>query len=894
MTTSPHLVLVDGSSYLFRAFYALPPLTTNSGQPTGAMYGVINMLQKLLDSYKPKYFAVVFDAKGPNFRHEIYPEYKANRNEMPVELASQIKPLHDIIQAMGLPLVVSAGVEADDVIGTLAKQATAAGLTTLISTGDKDLAQLVNETVSLINTMSDELLDIAGVVNKFKVPAELITDYLALMGDTSDNIPGVEKVGPKTAVKWLNAYGSLAEVIANAEQIKGKVGENLRNSIDKVNLAKRLTTIKCDVPLEVTVTELCNQAPNNDLLREYYQQYEFKSWLENLGASKVEKKPIKHEAYKAITTTAELAAWEIKLHATDKFAIDTETTSVDYSQAELVGIALAVGSEAAYIPLAHDTQEDITQLDIKDVIKVLKPVLEDRHILKIMHNAKYDIAVLEKYGLEIIGYSDTMLASYVYNSTATKHDLDSLAKFYLSIDTIKFTDVAGKGANQVTFNKVSIVDATEYAAEDAAITLKLYEYLQPKITITPDLKDVLNNIEIPLITVILEMEKQGVLLDKAILAEKSEQFSQQLKALADRIYAIADCEFNLNSPKQLQEILFTQLKMPVISKTASGQPSTSESVLTELAFDYELPDLILKYRQMSKLKSTYTDKLPTLVSPISGRLHTSYHQSVTATGRLSSSNPNLQNIPIKSEQGREIRTAFVAPAGSILLAADYSQIELRIMAHLSKDEALIAFFTDDLDVHRSTASKIFGTAYDAVTDTQRRQAKAINFGLIYGMSAYGLSQQLHISPREAKSFMEAYFAEFPRVKAYMEKTRELARASGYVETIKGRRLYLPGLQAKNIQQQKAAERAAINAPMQGSNADIIKLAMIELYSKIKQPEFLGTSLLMQVHDELVLEVPIAKVGLVKNEVIAAMTNVVELDVPLKVTVGIGPNWGSVD
>jgi DNA polymerase-1 len=887
------LVLVDGSSYLFRAFHAMPNLSNSQHEPTGAIYGVVNMLKRLQADYGNDHLVVVFDAKGKTFRTDMYPEYKAHRPPMPDELRVQIEPIHQIIQAMGLPLLCVDGVEADDVIGTLARQAAQHGMDTVISTGDKDMAQLVDEHVTLVNTMTDTTMDRDGVIEKFGVPPERIIDYLTLIGDTSDNVPGVPKVGPKTAVKWLQEYGSLDAIMANADKIGGKVGENLRESLSYLPLSKQLVTIKCDVPLDVTPDRLHPTTVDTDTLRQLYSRFEFKTWLSQILGDNTSNSNIKANAkkYTTILTQAQLDSWLTRLREAPVFAIDLETTSLDYMQAEIVGISFTDKSnEAAYVPVAHDYMDAPAQLVREDVLAQLKPLLEDPEQHKLGQNLKYDMSVFARYGITLRGITyDTMLESYVLDSTASRHDMDTLALKHLSHKTIHYEDVAGKGAKQIGFNEVAIDVASDYAAEDADITFRLHEVLWPQLQKHASLVNVFERIEMPLVPVLSRMERRGVLIDKDKLKQQSQQLSKRLLELEQEAYQVAGEEFNLGSPKQIQSILFDKLGIPVISKTPTGQPSTAESVLQELAADYPLPRLILETRGLSKLKSTYTDKLPEMIDPISGRVHTSYHQAVAATGRLSSTDPNLQNIPIRSEEGRRIRQAFIAQDGYKLVAADYSQIELRIMAHLSEDAGLINAFKAGEDIHRATAAEVFGVARDQVSNEQRRSAKAINFGLIYGMSAFGLSRQLNIARTEAQSYIDLYFSRYPGVKDYMERTRDVARAQGYVETVFGRRLYLPDINASNMQRRQYAERTAINAPMQGTAADIIKLAMIELDNAINTNNY-DIRMIMQVHDELVFEVNEASVDESLNLIRDKMVNAAELTIPLVVDVGVGNNW----
>jgi DNA polymerase-1 len=897
-TTKKPLILVDGSSYLYRAFHAMPSLTNSEGQPTGAIYGVINMLRRLLREYDPEHIAVVFDAKGKTFRDEIYKEYKAHRPPMPDELRSQIQPIHDITRAMGLPILVVEGVEADDVIGTLAVEATKQGMPTLISTGDKDMAQLVNDSVTLINTMTDAVSDPATVEEKFGVRPDQIIDYLALIGDKVDNVPGVPKVGPKTAVKWLAEHGDLETIIANADQIKGKVGEYLRDSLEQLPLSKQLVTIKCDVKMDTDPNSLQRSQADNEALRELFSQFEFKTWLaesiesvENSNG-KTAAKGVRAE-YETVLTEKDFNAWLKKLKKAKLFAFDTETTSLDYMQAEIVGVSFAVESgKAAYVPVAHDYEGAPKQLERDWVLGQLRPLLEDPKQAKLGQNLKYDMNVLANYGIRLQGIAhDTMLESYVLDSTATRHDMDSLALKYLSHKAISYEEVAGKGKAQVTFNKVVLETAAAYAAEDADITLRLHETLWPKLENDVALKTVYRDMEIPLLTVLADIERNGVLVDASLLTRQSELLAKRLLEIESDAFKEAGEEFNLSSPKQIQTILFEKQGLPVIKKTPKGQPSTAESVLQELAedYDYALPKLILEHRGLSKLKSTYTDKLPLMINAQSGRVHTSYHQAVAATGRLSSSDPNLQNIPVRSEEGRRIRKAFIAPGGYKIVAADYSQIELRIMAHLSGDKGLLTAFAEGEDVHRATAAEVFGVEREAVTSNQRRSAKAINFGLIYGMSAFGLARQLDISRGEAQNYIDLYFDRYPDVKTFMEKTRERAREKGYVETVFGRRLYVPDIKASNMQRRQYAERTAINAPMQGTAADIIKRAMIACADWIGRDNE-QVRMIMQVHDELVFEIADAVVEKSVEQISACMTGAAELEVPLEVSVGVGKNW----
>ena len=916
-------ILVDGSSYLFRAFHAMPPLTNSAGHPTGAIRGVINMMRKLQKDYPESQIIVIFDAKGKTFRNDLYPEYKANRPSMPDELRVQIQPIHDIIKAMGLPLLVIDDVEADDVIGTLATQATEAKRDVIVSTGDKDMAQLVNEHISLINTMTDTFMDVDGVIEKFGVRPDQIIDYLSLMGDKVDNIPGVEKCGPKTAVKWLTAYETMQGVIDNADAIKGKIGENLRAAIDFLPLSYELATIKCDVELEQNITDIETQPADKDALLAAFTEYEFKSWVEELGGSLESNKTEKQAAnngsnntstetspaavipdnletdYQIIFDQTQLDEWLADLEKAELFAFDTETTSLNYMEAEIVGFSFAIEvGKAAYVPLAHigpDTQlEDApTQLNRDAVLAQFKPILESEQHKKVGQHLKYDAHVLANYGIELKGIQfDTMLESYILNSVATRHDMDSLASYYLGTKTTKFEDVAGKGAKQITFDHVEIAIAGPYAAEDADITLRLHKVLWAQLNESDkaDLKKVFEEIELPLVQVLTKIEANGALIDPDILHEQSAQLTARLAELEQQAHDVAGQVFNLGSPKQLAEILFEKLELPVVKKTPKGAPSTAEEVLVQLAEEYELPRLILENRSLSKLKSTYTDKLPLMICQRTGRLHTSYHQAIAATGRLSSTDPNLQNIPVKSEEGRRIRNAFIAPKGYTMVAADYSQIELRIMAHLSKDKGLLSAFANGLDVHTATAAEVFGVALDKVEPNMRRSAKAINFGLIYGMSAFGLAKQIGVGRNQAQEYVDLYFERYPGVKSYMDNTRADAADAGYVETIFGRRLYLPDIKAKNAMRRQHAERTAINAPMQGTAADIIKKAMIKVSDWLATQEF-DAQMIMQVHDELVLEVKTEQLEAFSAKLKDIMENAAKIDVPLIVDVGFGKNWG---
>ncbi|RME33774.1 MAG: DNA polymerase I [Gammaproteobacteria bacterium] len=891
------LLLIDGSSYLFRAFHALPPLTTSDGRPTGAIHGVLNMIRKLLREYRPDYVAVVFDAPGKTFRDEIYEEYKANRPPTPEELSAQIEPLHEIIRAMGLPLLMVEGVEADDVIGTLARQAEQEGIRTVISTSDKDMAQLVNDHITLVNTMSNTVLDREGVVKKFGVAPEQIIDYLALVGDTSDNIPGIPKVGPKTAAKWLQQYGSLDGIIAHADEIKGKVGESLRASLDQLALSRELATIRCDVPLEVKPGELVPGEPDRQRLIELYRDLQFRSFLEELlhPPEEEEEGTVEDDAppvdYELVLDRLALDLWLEKLRQAELFAFDTETTSLDYMQAELVGLSFAVEpGHAAYVPVAHRYPGAPRQLSREEVLEAMRPLLEDEGRAKIGHNLKYDMSVLARHGIELRGIAcDTMLESYVADSTAARHDMDSLVLKYLGLRTIHYEDVAGKGRKQLRFDEVPLEAAAPYAAEDADMVLRLHDRLIPQVRALPGVEELLLEIEVPLIPVLSRMERNGVMVDAQMLARQSAELAQKMARLEAKAHELAGQPFNLGSPKQIQEILYDKLGLPVLAKTPKGQPSTAESVLAELALDYPLPAVILEYRSVSKLKSTYTDKLPEQIDPDTGRVHTSFHQAVAATGRLSSSDPNLQNIPIRTEEGRRIRQAFIAPSGYRLVAADYSQIELRIMAHLSADEALLEAFSRGEDIHRATAAQVFGVAPEQVSDEQRRAAKAINFGLIYGMSAFGLAKQLGIDRSAAREYVDAYFARYPGVAAYMDRIKARARLLGYVETLFHRRLYLPEIDSRNAARRQYAERTAINAPMQGTAADIIKRAMIAVDRWLLESG-VDARLILQVHDELVLEVAEGEVEEVTATLRELMTGAAELAVPLVVDIGVGGNW----
>ena len=926
-TIAPNpLVLVDGSSYLYRAFHAFPPLTNSAGEPTGAMYGVLNMLKSLISQVQPSHIAVVFDAKGKTFRDEMFEQYKSHRPPMPDDLRKQIQPLHDIIRALGIPLLVIEGVEADDVIGTLAVAASKANQKVLISTGDKDMAQLVDDNIMLINTMNNTLLDREAVIEKYGIPPELIIDYLALMGDSADNIPGVAGVGEKTALGLLQGIGSMAEIYANLDKvaelpIRGakKLGDKLLAEKEMADLSYRLATIKTDVALNITPEQLTLGASNNDQLTEYFGRYEFKRWLNEVmnGADSItnnNEQPTKINHYQAtpalaqdnseealpaiqidrsryetLLTEADLNRWVEKLNQAKLFALDTETDNLDYMAANLVGISFALeNGEAAYLPLQLDYLGAPKTLEKTTALTLLKPVLENPAIQKVGQNFKYDLTIFARNGIDVQGVAfDTMLESYVLNSTG-RHNMDDLAKRYLGHQTISFEEIAGKGKNQLTFNQIPLEQAAEYAAEDADVTMKLQQVLWEKLSKEPTLEKLFKEMELPLLGVLSRMERRGVLIDSDALFLQSNEIANRLSELEEQAYVLAGQPFNLASTKQLQEILFDKLGLPVIQKTPKGAPSTNEEVLEELAFSHELPKVLVEHRGLSKLKSTYTDKLPQMVNPQTGRVHTSYHQAVTATGRLSSSDPNLQNIPIRNEEGRRIRQAFIACEGFTVVAADYSQIELRIMAHLSQDQGLINAFTQGKDIHRSTAAEIFGVALDEVTSEQRRNAKAINFGLIYGMSAFGLSRQLGIGRADAQSYMDLYFKRYPGVQTFMHDIREKAKAQGYVETLFGRRLYLPDINSSNAMRRKGAERVAINAPMQGTAADIIKRAMIQLDQKLQNDP--DIAMIMQVHDELVFEVRSEKVAFYSELIKTQMESAADLVVPLIVDVGQGTNW----
>ena len=886
------LVLVDGSSYLYRAFHAMPSLTNSKGAPTGAAYGMTNMLKRLETEVQPELAAVIFDAKGKTFRDDLYPQYKANRAPMPMELRAQLESVHALVQALGFPVLEVGGVEADDVIGTLAELGKKAGLDVLVSTGDKDMAQLVDDHVTMVNTMDGAVLDAAGVKAKFGVPPESIVDYLTLMGDTVDNVPGVPKVGPKTAVKWLDQYRTVEEVVEHAGEIKGKVGENLRASLDQIPLSKELVTIRRDVPLDVGPLDLELCEPDTEALKTLYGKLEFRTWLGELldaGGDAPVEAPAAH--YETVLDEAALDAWIERLGASAEIAFDTETTSLDYMQADLVGVSFAVEpGHAAYVPFAHDYPGAPDQLGRQVVLEKLRPILESERPAKIGQNLKYDMSVLARAGIALAGIKfDTMLESYVLDSTATRHDMDSLALKYLGHRTIHFEDIAGKGAKQLTFNQIPVEDAGPYAAEDADVTLRLHRALRPRLEEHASLATLCDTVEVPLVPVLSRIERNGVRIDVRLLNQQSAELAERMREIESCAHESAGGPFNLGSAKQIRTILFDQLGLPVRAKTPKGQPSTAESVLQELAFDHELPKLILEHRAMSKLKSTYTDALPACVNPATGRVHTSYHQAVASTGRLSSSDPNLQNIPVRTHEGRRIRQAFVADPGFRLVAADYSQIELRIMAHLSGDEGLLDAFARGADIHRATAAEVFAGGTEEVTGEQRRSAKAINFGLIYGMSAFGLARQLGIERGEAQSYVDLYFSRYPGVKAFMDATRESARDRGYVETVFGRRLYLPEIRSSNIHRRQYAERTAINAPMQGTAADIIKRAMLDLDAWIAESRA-PVRMIMQVHDELVFEVAREAVGDFTPLVRERMGGAAELSVPLVVDVGEGDNW----
>ena len=918
------LLLVDGSSYLYRAFHAMPDLRNRQNEPTGAIQGVLNMLRRLHKEYPADYSACIFDAKGKTFRDDIYPEYKANRASMPDDLRAQVAPLHEAIKAMGWPLIVEEGVEADDVIGALAKQAEREGVRVIISTGDKDIAQLVNDHVTIVNTMSNEVLDIAGVTNKFGLPPERIVDYLILIGDTSDNVPGVEKVGPKTAVKWLTQYGTLENIIANADNITGVVGENLRKALPWLPTARELITIRCDVGIQESLSHLAPRAMDKNKLAELFERFDFKSWrreLDSMGGEPIsttslimptssddsfaptsesitatptetviDYTPVTSRNYATILNEADLDLWLNKISQAPLVCFDTETTSLDPMNAKIVGMSFSIeAGSGAYLPLTHDYFDAPEQLNFAATLARVKPILENPAIQKVGQNLKYDQHVLANHDIQLKGIAhDTLLQSYVFESHKT-HNMDDLAMRHLGIKTISFDEVAGKGAKQVGFNQVTVEVAAEYAAEDADITLQLHQAMYPVVQADDKLSFIYNEIEMPSREVLFTIERNGVLIDQGMLNRQSNEIGMKLMDLEKQAFELAGQPFNLGSPKQLQEILFGKLGIKPTKKTPSGAPSTDEDVLQELALDYPLPKVLLEYRGLAKLKSTYTDKLPKMINTQTGRVHTNYNQAVAITGRLASSDPNLQNIPVRTAEGRRIREAFIAPAGSVIVSADYSQIELRIMAHLSQDEGMLSAFANNEDIHRATAAEIFGCEREAVTNEQRRYAKVINFGLIYGMSAFGLAQNLNIDRSAAQSYIERYFARYPGVRAYMQDTREVAKQKGYVETYFGRRLWVPEINSSNGMRRAGAERAAINAPMQGTAADLIKLAMIAVQNWIAAQQ-LNTKLIMQVHDELVLEVPDAELDLVQTMLPQLMQNVAKLDVPLLAEVGVGSNW----
>ena len=913
------LLLVDGSSYLYRAFHAMPDLRNRTNEPTGAIQGVLNMLRRLHKDYPSDYSACVFDAKGKTFRDDIYPEYKANRASMPDDLRVQIEPLHETIKAMGWPLIMGEGVEADDVIGALAKQAEREGMRVIISTGDKDISQLVNQQITVINTMRDafrrvdEVLDIEGVEKKFGIPPRLMVDYLMLIGDTSDNVPGVEKVGPKTAVKWLTQYGSLENIVSHADEITGVVGENLRKALAWLPTARELITIRCDVGIQENLADLAPQPQDKTKLAELFDRFDFKSWRRELDLPQAAQPELQapttsqttsvtsdlfaSEAvlsrnYETILTEAQLESWLAKLHAAALFCFDTETTGLDPLNAKIVGMSFAVeAGKAAYLPLAHHYAGAPDQLSFDATLAKMKPLLESSTVLKVGQNLKYDRHILANHGIQLNGIAhDTLLQSYVLESHR-QHNMDDLAMRHLGVKTITFEEVAGKGVKQMTFDQIALEQASEYAAEDADITLQLHQTLYPQIERDAKLNTIYRTIEMPLLEILFDIERTGVLIDSKMLHAQSHELGQKLMALELQAHALAGQPFNLGSPKQLQEILFGKLGIKPLKKTPSGAPSTDEDVLQELALDHPLPKVLLEYRGLSKLKSTYTDKLPKMVDATTGRVHTNYSQAVAVTGRLASSDPNLQNIPVRTAEGRRIREAFIAPLGHTLVSADYSQIELRIMAHLSQDAGLLKAFAEGQDIHRATAAEIFGVTPEEVTSEQRRYAKVINFGLIYGMSAFGLAQNLGIERSAAQSYIERYFARYPGVKDYMQRTRETAKLNGYVETFFGRRLWVPEINSPNATRRQGAERAAINAPMQGTAADLIKLAMIAVHGWLRTQN-IGTRIIMQVHDELVLEVPDNELALIQSELPGLMNGVAKLDVPLEVELGCGQNWES--
>ena len=891
LETQDPIILVDGSSYLYRAYHALPPLLTSNNKPTGAIKGVISMIQRILIDHPSSPVAVIFDAKGKTFRHEMYKEYKANRPPMPPDLAEQIEPIHRIIELMGIKLITISGVEADDVIGTLADQARQKQIDTVISSGDKDMTQLVCKNVKVVNTMTGELLDTKGVKKKFGVPPELIIDYLALIGDTSDNVPGIDKVGPKTAVKWLTEYKNIDGIVDNSENIPGKVGENLRLGLEQLSLSKELVTIKKDVDLDVTIEGLKVQPADQSGLNAIYKELEFRSWLSNKEEQPRAEEEKINSNYELVLNEKDLDKWIKKVNKAKTVAVDTETTGLNYMDAKLVGVSLSTKpGEAAYIPFGHAKEEGIKQLSEKTVLEKLKPFLEDKKKKIIGQNIKFDRNILAQHGVKLGPIKqDTMLMSYILDASATRHNLDALAKFYLNYKTTTFEEVAGKGVKQISFDQVPLKLAGNYASEDADITLRLYEKLNPLLNKQTSLKKLAEDIEIPLIEVLSDMEQAGTLVNSKVLEAQSKDLGKRLIKLEKEAYEIAGEEFNLGSTKQLREIFFDKLEYPIIKKTPGGQPSTDENVLQQLAEDYELPKVLLEHRTLSKLKSTYTDKLPLQISENSGRVHTSFHQAVTTTGRLSSSDPNLQNIPIRTEDGRRIRQAFEASKNNELISADYSQIELRIMAHLSEDKGLIKAFNNNEDIHSLTASEVFSVDQNAVTPDLRRNAKAINFGLIYGISAFGLGKQLGINRNLAAEYMAMYFAKYPGVKDYMESIKQSARDLGYIETLFGRRLYLRDINAGNGIRRQAAERAAINAPVQGTAADIMKIAMINMHQGLKKAK-LDAKMTLQVHDELIIESPPGETKEVVDLLKKSMSEAARLKVPLEVDVGIGNNW----
>ena len=902
---TPPVVLVDGSSYLFRAYHALPPLMTSKSHPTGAIKGVISMIRKLEQDFPGSKMVVVFDAKGKTFRNDLYEDYKATRPPMPDDLAMQIQPIHDMVRAMGLPLLIVSGVEADDVIGTLAHEATSKGIDVVVSTGDKDMAQLVSDHVTLINTMTDTRMDRDGVVEKFGIGPEQIVDYLALVGDKVDNIPGVNKCGPKTAVKWLQAWDNLDNIIEHSDEVKGKIGEYLREATETLPLSRQLATIKTDVDLEFGLEDLKLRTQDDGQLLELFREYELRSWIAELeNSDSADEKSAddavdnstnpasKEKTYTIVTDQAELDTWIDRLNKAPLFAFDTETTSLRYMDADVVGVSFAIEpGEAAYVPFGHDYMGAPEQLDRETVLDQLKPLLEDPKKAKLGQNLKYDKNVLANHGIHLEGIAeDTMLESYVLNSVGSRHDMDSLARQHLGEQTITFESIAGKGAKQLTFNQIDLEQAGPYAAEDADITLRLHQALRPQLEKTGRLRDVYENIDLPLVPVLSRMEQRGAMISASTLRKHSQELAERMAELEKEAHEEAGESFNLGSPKQLQAIFYDKMGLPVVKKTPKGAPSTAEPVLQELAHEHTLPRLILEHRSLSKLKSTYTDTLPELIHHRTGRIHTSYHQAVTATGRLSSSEPNLQNIPIRSEQGRRIRQAFVAPEGYKLMAADYSQIELRIMAHLSGDKGLLKAFEKGEDIHRATAAEVFGVAVDDVSGDQRRSAKAINFGLIYGMSAFGLGRQLDVGRNQAQEYIDRYFERYPGVLKYMDSIRKQAHDDGYVETLYGRRLYLPEINARNKQLQQAAERTAINAPMQGTAADIIKRAMVSVEDWLQEHHQDDARMILQVHDELILEVRESAVDKIREGLEKRMSAAASLDVPLLVEAGVGNNW----